>query len=258
MHPTDELHIDTPEQVALELPLAGIGSRFLALAVDTLLQTVLYAALGILAIVVTAGTGLGWTAWFLRAFGSFAPAILLFAAFCIYWGYFAAFEAFWKGQTPGKRYAGIRVLKESGRPITLFEATARNLMRAIDGLPVLYGIGVVVMTISREHRRLGDYVAGTVVVHDKATADVRPYLDASRSSLPLVAGANRITNDELLLIETYLRRRAEFDEAVRRRTAEEIAARIRAKLGLTDDQVTSPDAFLEAIAQQTRDGARFR
>lgn len=258
MHHPEELYIDTPEQIALELPLAGIGSRFLALAVDTLLQALLYVALGLVAAGFAVGAGLGWAAWFFRWFGTFAPAVLLFAAFCVYWGYFAVFEAVWKGQTPGKRFAGIRVLKESGRPINAVEATARNLMRAVDGLPVLYGVGIVVMTISREHRRLGDYVAGTVVVHDKATDEVRPYLGSAGTPLPAAPETGRITSDELLLIETYLHRRTEFDAEVRTRTAREIAERIRAKLGLRQDAATDPDAFLETIARQTRDGARFR
>jgi uncharacterized RDD family membrane protein YckC len=252
---TDQLHIDTPEQVALELPLAGVGSRFLAIAVDTILQAVVFAALGLLVALAPAGLGAGWMA---RAFGTFAPAAIVFFVFCVYWGYFAVFEAVWAGQTPGKRYAGIRVIKDSGRPINAFEAVARNLMRAIDGLPVLYGVALVVMVLSREHRRLGDYVAGTVVVHEHATEEVRPDSETGRNPVDAAPNALQVTPEELLLVETYLHRRFDLDPGVRMKTAVDIATRIRQRTGLEVSPGQTPDDFLEAVAQRTRDGARFR
>jgi uncharacterized RDD family membrane protein YckC len=250
---TDQLTIDTPELIALELPLAGIGSRFMALVVDTLLQGLLYALLGVLA-----WLGLRWLAGPLRLLGAFAPAVLLFAAFCVYWGYFAVFETLWKGQTPGKRLAGIRVIKDSGRSIGAVDAVGRNLLRAIDGLPGFYGVGLVSMIVSRQSRRLGDYVAGTVVVHDKTTLEVRPYVESRPAQAGFLAGANRITPEELLLVETYLQRRYDYDLAVRTQTADTIAERIRARLDLPKESVTNPDTFLEVVARQARDGARYR
>ncbi len=119
----DQLNIDTPEQIALELPLAGIGSRFLAFAIDTLIQAALYIIAGIVFFLIL---GLGTSMWWYVP-GSVGPAVGIFILFAIYWGYFAAFEALWKGQTPGKRYAGIRVIKESGRPINAFEAIGTEL-----------------------------------------------------------------------------------------------------------------------------------
>jgi uncharacterized RDD family membrane protein YckC len=259
VHPTeDELHIDTPEQIALELPLAGIGSRLLAITLDTLLQGVLYAALGLIAVGLATRFGIGWLAWVDRVFGMFAPAVLVFAAFCLYWGYFAYFETVWHGQTPGKRYTHIRVIKETGRPINAFEAVARNLMRVIDGLPAIYGVGLVTMLLSPEHRRLGDYVAGTVVVHEQKAQEVKPVIERRHTDVAATAAAGRVTNEELLLIETYLHRRDDLDDLVRSRAADEIVERIRVKLDIPREAVGNPDAFLESIAQQTRDGARYR
>ena len=249
----DQVTIDTPELIALELPLAGIGSRFMALVVDTLLQGLLYALLGVLA-----WFGLRWLAGPMHLLGAFAPAVLLFAAFCVYWGYFAAFETAWKGQTPGKRLAGIRVIKDSGRPIGAIDAVGRNLLRAIDGLPGFYAVGLVSMIVSRQSRRLGDYVAGTVVVHDRTTLEARPYVESRPEQADFLAGANRISPEELLLIETYLQRRYDYDLGVRTQTAETIAERIRARLDLPKESVTNPDTFLEAVARQARDGARYR
>src|ERR1700682_389359 len=110
---TDKLIIDTPEQVHLEFVLADIGSRFMAALLDWIIQFLVYFVLF-------------WIAVFAFSFSRFQmfsqypvwlEAILVFVIFCIYWGYYAAFEVFWKGQTPGKRWAGIRVIKDSGRPI---------------------------------------------------------------------------------------------------------------------------------------------
>jgi uncharacterized RDD family membrane protein YckC len=256
-YPTDQLVIDTPEQIALELPLAGIGSRSLALVVDTLLQMLLGLVLGLAALGVALVGGMRVFESAFGVLGAFAPAVLVFLAFCVYWGYFALFESLWKGQTPGKRVAGIRVIKDSGRPITAFESIGRNLMRAVDGLPGMYAVGIVSMFVSRQNRRLGDYVAGTVVVHDH-DGEARPYLEERPAASDLLPGAVKITADELILIETYLQRRYDYDFEARTRTAETIAERIRARLELPRESVGNPDTFLETVARQTRDAARFR
>src|SRR5580692_10517370 len=113
----ERLTIDTPEQVGLELPVAGPGSRFLAVAVDTLLQFALYAGVAV-AVAIAARSSVRLPGFLRQA----PPAVAILIVFCIYWGYFALFEILWSGRTPGKRVAGIRVIKESGRPITVFEA----------------------------------------------------------------------------------------------------------------------------------------
>ena len=92
--------------------------------------------------------------------------ILILFLFCVYWGYFAFFEVIWKGQTPGKKLAGIRVIKDSGRALNVYEVIGRNLLRAVDWLPVMYITGIVSMMISRRNQRLGDHLAGSIVVHD--------------------------------------------------------------------------------------------
>lgn len=249
----DQLKIDTPEQVALELPLAGIGSRFLALGVDTLLQSILYTVGAfVFAFIIPLGSSLiSFKSW------SWGPALGVLFLFCVYWGYFAFFEIIWKGQTPGKRYAGIRVIKESGRPIDAFEAIGRNLLRAVDGLPGIYGVGLACMMLNKQNRRLGDYVAGTVVVHEKLTDEVRPGWNATESTASVSPQIANVTAEELVLIETYLHRRWDLDPVVRFSTSNQIAERIKAKTGLQRQQGESIDDFLESVARQIRDGARF-
>lgn len=253
MYPADHLSIDTPEQIALQLPLAGIGSRFLALAFDTLLQVVIYVVLGIATIIaMPSRTGL-----LRRIPFSLIPAFAILAAFCVYWGYFAFFESIWSGQTPGKRHAGIRVIKDSGRPITALEAIGRNLMRAIDGIPGVYGVGIICMMLNQQHRRLGDYVAGTVVVHEKKTEKLAN-TSAARASAVNSADERQITAEELMLVETYLLRRSDLDLAVRSETAAKIAARIVRSTGAQRQASVSDDDFLEAVARKARDFARFQ
>jgi uncharacterized RDD family membrane protein YckC len=255
----DQLQIDTPEQIALELPLAGIGSRFLGLVIDTLIQFVLY-IIGALAVGFSAAlAGAAGIGRYLRWIPvSWAPAVAILFMFSVYWGYFAFFEILWKGQTPGKRLAKIRVIKESGRPINAYEAIARNLLRAIDGLPGMYGVGIVCMMLNSQNRRLGDYVAGTVVVHDKRTEEVKP--DWNTVVEPAVANPqlSLVTSEELVLIETYLHRRVDMDLILRDQVAYKIASRITEKTGLQRGPNQSLDDFLEASARQIRDTARFR
>jgi uncharacterized RDD family membrane protein YckC len=252
----DQLRIDTPEQIALELPLAGIGSRFLALGIDTLLQSILAVLGGLGFLWLPAGTS------GLRFSMALGPALAVLFFFCVYWGYFALFEVVWRGQTPGKRYVGIRVIKESGRPIDAFEAIGRNLMRGIDGLPGFYGVGLVCMMLNQQHRRLGDFVAGTVVVHESRADEVQPAWSAPAKDTPSSAETApqmaQVAAEELILIETYLHRRSDLDAAVRLQTAHQIAERIKAKTGLQKPDGVSDDDFLESSARRIRDGAPFR
>ncbi len=251
----DQLQIDTPEQISLELPLAGIGSRFLGLTIDTLLQFVLYVTGGL----AFAFAGLvGMSRYFNWIPKHWIPAVVILFIFCVYWGYFAFFEIIWKGQTPGKRLAKIRVIKESGRPINAYEAVARNLLRAVDVLPGMYGVGIVCMMLNNQNRRLGDFVAGTVVVHDKRTEEVKPEWNTGTEPTATNPQLSLVGSEELVLIETYLHRRVGMDLVLRDQVAYQIVTRIIAKTGLQRDPGQSLDEFLETTARQIRDTARFR
>jgi uncharacterized RDD family membrane protein YckC len=256
----DELRIETPEQVALELPIAGVGSRFLAIVVDTLLQVVTL----IVATVALVLIGRGAPSLFQlpRSAASLALALLILIGFCLYWGYFAFFEILLKGQTPGKRVAGIRVIKDSGRPVDALSAILRNLLRGIDFLPGLYAVGITSMMLNRHSRRLGDFVAGTVVVHDKPPAriDAEWALGSGAGVSATLANPNisRLTDAELVLIETYLQRRNDLDADARGKARAQIADRIVQRTGLTPEPEQSADDFLEMVARQARDTARLR
>ena len=236
----------------MELAPAGIGSRFLALALDTVIQAVLYVAIILLAAWLGPAIRIRWFS------GTWAGAAGLFLMFCIYWGYFAAFEIYWHGQTPGKRVAGIRVVKDTGRPITAIEGVGRNLMRAIDG-QFLYLVGMVSVMLSRQNKRLGDYVAGTIVIHDKRTSEVKPDWSFDRPAESAVhPELAKVTEQDLILIETFLHRRMDLDGMVRLKTGIQLSEMIQRKTGLRRAAEQSDEEFLEATARQVRDQARLR
>jgi len=256
----DRLDIETPEQIALELPLAGIGSRFLAIAIDSVLQFVGVLALIIIGVFVSASYS-----DLLRGVDKFfsqtvAAIVLIFVPFCVYWGYFAFFEILWQGRTPGKRIAGIRVIHQTGRPMTAIECIGRNLMRGFDILPGFYAIGLITMMCNAQNRRLGDYIAGTIVVHDKAIESVSPsWGEVDDSSIaPLQPELQKLSPDDLVLMETYLNRRYEIDQVMRVTTAQRIVSMVQSKSGIQKPPDQRDDDFLEAIARRLRDGAKFR
>lgn len=150
------------------------------------------------------------------------------------------------------------MIKDTGRPINAYEGVARNLLRAVDGLPGRYVVGLVSMMISQRNQRLGDHLAGSIVVHEKRPDEARPEWAAGAPAAESAPQLLAVSPGELLLIESYLQRRDSFDLAVRDQTARQIAARITAKTGIERQPDQSLDDFLEGIARKVRDGARFR
>jgi len=248
----DKLVIETPEQIPLELPLAGIGSRFLALAVDTCIQVAGGAILGGAAY----ASGLRGTR--IAAAGAWTGAVMVFLLFLLQSGYFAIFEAVWNGQTPGKRWMHLRVIEDSGRPVTVYEAVARNLLRVIDSIPALYGVAILSALLSPKSQRLGDHVAGTVVVREKpAMLEAGLGWDSTASSDRAPYDASRLTAEEFQLVEAFLLRRNELAEDVRRGTAQRIVQRLSARLALTAQDRQDPEKLLETLAMAYRARARF-
>jgi uncharacterized RDD family membrane protein YckC len=248
----DKLTIDTPEQVHLEFVLAGLGSRFMAILLDSLIQIVGFVVLFILASI--------FLAFHVFAAGTsnWIVALWLLIFFCLYWGYFAVFEVLWKGQTPGKRWAGIRVIKDSGRPINTFEAIARNLLRAVDSLPAGYAAGVVTMLLNRRNRRLGDFVAGTLVVHESSDRESSIFFNTAQNTAS-VPQAAQLTLQQAELIEAFLERRLDIPEAIRRQSAKKIADMMATVLAIpAESRPPDDEDFLEILVKEFRNRARLR
>ena len=247
----DKLSIDTPEQVALDFALASIGSRFLALAIDTLIQAAATIAL------IALGLGLlSLVSVNLQAAGPWLLAGLFLSYFLIYNAYFAVFEALWNGQTPGKRVIGLRVISTTGRPISAFEAILRNVVRIADQLPGIYAIGIVSIFVTERNQRLGDLAAGTVVVHERAVEARDLDLQLEPPAVPTRHGAAKLLPEEAAVIELFLRRRDQLVDHERSRRAEQVAERIRASLGITEKGNDEP--FLEEVMTEYRQGSRYR
>ena len=250
---SDKLTIDTPEQTELEYPIAGLGSRFLAMLADTAIQLILAFFVIILGSIVGAG---------LASFGGLGPqwifAIVILLLFLLNSGYFALFEIFWNGQTPGKRYAQVRVIKDDGRPIGAYEAIVRNAVRLVDMLPAMYGIGLISIFTSRQSKRLGDFVAGTVVVHEKTLEGVRPYAETTIDETLPPIDVSQVTLEEVRLIETFLNRRDSLEPSVRTIMAMQIANRMADKMEVKIYGWPRTERFLEAVMEQCRQSDRFR
>jgi len=248
----DNLVIDTPEQIPLEFPLAGIGSRFLALALDTLFQLAAALVLGGLAFaIVTRGTKLS-------SHHVWALALLVLLWFLLQSGYFAIFEAIWNGQTPGKRLSHLRVIQESGRPITVYQAVARNLLRIVDSIPGLYGVAIISALLSARSKRLGDYVAGTVVVRETPTVlETGLRWDLGTRSGGFRYDVSRMTAEEFQLVETFLLRRNQLAADVLATTGGKILRRLSARLELSPEDARNPELLLEALATAYRTRARY-
>jgi len=141
--------IPTPEGIELNLRLAGPVARALAWAVDLLLRVAVFGVLGIP----------------LAMLGNVGGGIYLILWFALEWLYPTAFEVYFGGATPGKRALALMVLHSDGTPVGLPASLTRNLLRAVDFLPFLYGFGLLAMLLSRDFQRLGDTAAGTVVAY---------------------------------------------------------------------------------------------
>ena len=252
----DKLTIETPEQTALEFPLAGIGSRFLALAADTLLLTA-----GAFIVVLVFALSAISLSLFSKVAGIWTFAIGVFLLFSLQFGYFALFETLWNGQTPGKRWTHLRVIKDSGRPISAYDAILRNLLRIVDSLPTMYATGLITMLISKENKRVGDYAAGTVVIHEKPLQGVNAIWQQSATAGQTIHTSGtlpQLTVEELQLVETFLDRRGSLDPHVRRVMAHQIVDRLAERWPITAEDRTDVEKFLEATAEQRRQTARFR
>jgi uncharacterized RDD family membrane protein YckC len=223
----------TPEQVAIQYELAGVGSRGIAAVVDGLLQILLFLALYMVF------QSLIW-------FNVIAPwqeiseeilvAVLGLGYFVIIWAYYIFFESLWNGQTPGKRMMGLRVIKDGGYPVDFRSVVVRNLVRAADTLPVLYSLGLVVALLHLRYQRLGDMAAGTLVVTHGREARLRELtlgetrvfrlLDAS-----VLSQLSRLNRDEYRLVQLFLERRNDLPAGLRSEFAQRLASQFIEKFG---------------------------
>jgi uncharacterized RDD family membrane protein YckC len=244
----NRITLQTPESVELEFTLAGIGNRVLALLID-------YIALGFTLLVF-------WVAWGIfavmitdvlrnvRDIGLWLFAIALFLNFCIYMGYFVFFEVFWQGQTPGKRYTKIRIIRDDGRRIGIQQATLRSLLRPVDDIMF---IGAFLIMLTTKEKRLGDIAAGTVVVQEEYLVAATNFslsepAQELANQLPEIANLTLLLPDDFATVREYLQRRQGMTPKAKTELSLHLARQIKDIIDLRNlPEGLTPDVFLEAV-----------
>lgn len=251
MHILNRFTHQTPESVELEFTLAGIGNRAWALLID-------YHVLGLLLVVFL----IAWIAissqlldiW-VRVFrsndiGLWLVAIALLVMFFIYTGYFVFFETLWHGQTPGKRFAKIRVIRDDGRPVRLQQTTLRSLIRPIDDTLFL---GAFLIMLGRREKRLGDWAAGTIVIQAEppmaaATFAVSEQAQPWAEQLLQTTDFSQLLPDDFAVIREYLQRRKAMSPKARAQLSLQLAQQVQTVIALEQlPAALTPDVFLEAV-----------
>jgi uncharacterized RDD family membrane protein YckC len=261
----DRLRIATPEGVTVDLVLAGLGSRFTATLVDLTLKIALGAALWVVALLL----------------GDFGLAVASITTFLVYFGYDIGFEVLAGGRTPGKRWTGLRVLRDDGSPVDLLSSAIRNIVRLVDGLPLSYLPAMVSILVTKRNQRLGDLAASTVVVREpRRTAavtagpvapapgaptfhgfgapagagDGRGTAPAARRRDPLDVSA--VGPDDLLAVRRFLVRRDDLPPAVRSDLSRRIASALAPRVGGATEHLTDEGLLEQVSIAKARAGER--
>lgn len=252
-----EATVITPEHVQLRFQTAGLGSRAAAQLIDTAILLLVNITLFIVFSIVVYGSD--EQAW--SDLEDFAIAILLFVLFLINAGYFFILEAFWAGQTLGKRWMKLRVIRENGQPITFLSAAIRNLFRIIDVLPSGYFLGALVSFFHPKDKRIGDLVAGTIVVAEggqnvppsrKQKAQQKEGVGA-----PLLLDDRQkqaVTREDWQLLSTFVTRLDSLSSEKQKELGTQIAERFIEKLEWNErEQVEAdPIVFLQRLYWELR------
>jgi uncharacterized RDD family membrane protein YckC len=203
-----DVAIETPEHIVFQWKVAGPGRRAVAYAIDLF---ICYFAVTLVGVIVVLALGAGSAVTFGGSMEEISKAgigIMLVLLFLAQWGYFTALEAM-RGATIGKSALGLRVVTTMGRPIGFSASLLRNLLRAADALPFGYLAGVVTMALSQRFQRMGDLVAGTMVVRTERASATRPIIlrpPASPAELRELPEDVRLDPDERAAFELFLRR----------------------------------------------------
>jgi len=260
---SDKKTILTPEQVVLSYSIAGIGYRFAAALIDTLLQGLMMVvvivafAFGMPAVAAVPATGF-WSV--------VVGAIFVLLLFAIFWGYYIYFETTWNGQTPGKRKMGLRVIRDTGHPVDFRAVLVRNIVRLADFLPGLYSVGMMSIFASRDSKRLGDFAAGTIVIREErgevpaaqpareeAPAEAAAAGDSAPPTpgeLEFLSGVRRLSREDYLAVLRFLSRAGELDDEVRAYMARRIAEPLMQKMmaPAPEDPAFSYEGLLRDVA----------
>ena len=238
--------VETPELVTLTYSVAGIGSRALAAITDMVIVGLAFLLIGIALLALRLTRGFVYVG----VSSSWGTALLVLAEFALLWGYYVLFEGLMDGQTPGKRLHRIRVVREGGYSVTFGVSAVRNLLRIVDMQPLFFylvGMGSVLLT--KRGRRLGDIVAGTLVVRE----DVRRTGSEPSKVLPTKgtqALHTQLSEDEYTVLARFVERWPTLEAQRRNALAQQLAQRFGAALG--EDGRTPGPRLLELYERERR------
>ena len=247
---TQKVEVETPELVVLSYTIAGIGSRVYAGFIDLLICIGLLIGVGLASAMLQSQFGT-----IVTAANAWGRAFLVLAGFTIFWGYYVICEWLFDGQTLGKRHLGLRVVRDGGYSIGFGAAATRNIMRAIDMQPgIFYLFGITAAVISKTGKRLGDMVAGTVVIQEKLVDSPVTKTRARARAAPTTPAVAALSEDEFRLVERWYARRLELEPEPRAALTQQIADRLRRHLPQdSETQDSAKLARLYEVERQARD-----
>jgi len=236
----------TAEKVPFTYRVAGLGARFLAWLVD----------LGLIGMLGSAGALFGSVLEGIQP--GLGMAVIALWIFGLMWGYFLCFEWLWLGQTPGKRLLGLRVIHERGTRISFFHAAVRNVLRVVDSLPWflvlgLYGFGFAVAICHPKQRRLGDWAAGTLVVHiERRARPIQALHQASEEPRQALVRQRllQLTREQQQTLFDLCLRRDQLRLSDRAQLFHAVAEYFRTELNVAPEEHQSDEKFLLQLAAQ--------
>lgn len=235
--------VETPEHVRFDYPLAGPSRRAVAYLIDAMIRAGVVFVVVLVLQLVEIGVG----------FDGMSTGATLIAIFLLDWFYYVFFETIWSGRSPGKRALRLRVVGQDGRSLTVLDSVLRNLLRAADFLPFGYAVGLVVVSSDPMFRRLGDMVAGTVVVIEdpgRVTAPLYLHPPPTVEEMERLPSRMPVSREELEAIEVFLRRRGTLAPLRELELAEMIAPIFAKRLNLF--HVPDPVRLLGLIYARAR------
>ena len=226
--------IETPEQVVFSYTVAGIGSRAAAAMIDygIIITVMLLIALLDIYVISPAFEVRSGTQALTRQAGGWVVAFVLILQFVLMWGYYVLFEALWDGQTPGKRWLGLRVVQDGGFSVSFASSAARNITRALDMQPILtYLVAMIAIAVSRTGKRLGDQLAGTLVVRERIVP-ITDLIESQRSTVAAHAPVTaQLSDEELELLSRFITRTQALDAKRREQLSAQLGERFKSQLG---------------------------
>jgi uncharacterized RDD family membrane protein YckC len=246
----------TPESVELEFVLAGLGNRIYALVIDYLIWSSILLVILIVWIILL--TQVDWLQS--ESIQLWLTAIQFLILFGVYIGYFIFFETLWRGQTPGKRYVKIRVIREDGRNVGLQQSILRSLLRPIDDILCL---GFLFILFSAQEKRLGDWVAGTILIQEgqavsKQKIEISPAATDVANRIVETGKIAALTPEQFATVRKYLYRYPTLAPGVRRSVSDKLANQLLERIDLVDapptiDSHLTIEAIYLAYQQQFRE-----